>query len=31
MRWSPPCKDVIPEAEEHPPLEAIAKQRDRGH
>jgi hypothetical protein len=28
VRWSPPYKDVSPEAEELPPLEAAIKQRD---
>jgi hypothetical protein len=28
VRWSPPCKGVIPEAEERPALEAATKQRD---
>jgi hypothetical protein len=25
---SPACKDVSPDAEEHPPLEAVTQQRD---
>jgi hypothetical protein len=28
VRWSPGCKDVSPEAEERPPLEAVTEQRD---
>jgi hypothetical protein len=31
VRWSPACKDVSPEAEEHSPLEAVTKQNDWGH
>jgi hypothetical protein len=28
VRFSPACKDVTPEAEERPPLEAVTEQRD---
>jgi hypothetical protein len=28
VRWSPVCKNVSPEAEELPPLEAVTEQRD---
>jgi hypothetical protein len=28
VRLSPVCKDVSPEAEEHPPLETVTEQRD---
>jgi hypothetical protein len=28
VRWSPAWKDVSPEADEHPPLEAVTEQRD---
>jgi hypothetical protein len=31
VRWSPLYKDVSPEAEERPTLEAAAKQRDWEH
>jgi hypothetical protein len=29
MGWLPACKDVSPEEEEHPPLEAITMQRSQ--
>jgi hypothetical protein len=28
VRWSPASKDVSPEAEERPPMEAVTEQRD---
>jgi hypothetical protein len=31
VRWSQASEDVGPEAEEHPPLEAVTRQRDREH
>jgi uncharacterized protein YhdP len=31
VRWSPNCKDVSPETEDRPRLEAATKQRNLGH